>query len=100
MRKQKQNRREKMLDLTNNKKKSGFTLGEVLCVLGVVGICMALALTTTKPAEKAAVKYLYMNAYNSLQKAYYNSVLLGSNPFIEQKDEETKLKKILEDVCF
>lgn len=78
-----------MLDLTKNKKKSGFTLGEVLCALGVVGICMALALTTTKPAEKAAVKYLYMNAYNSLQKAYYNSVLLGSNPFTEEKDEET-----------
>lgn len=49
--------------------KFGFTLGEVLCALGIIGICTALALTTMKPAEKKATKYLYMNAYNSLEKS-------------------------------
>ena len=67
--------------------KFGFTLGEVLCALGIIGICTALALTTMKPAEKKATKYLYMNAYNSLEKAYYNSVLIGKNPFREEPDE-------------
>ena len=67
--------------------KFGFTLGEVLCALGIIGICTALALTTMKPAEKKATKYLYMNAYNSLEKAYYTSVLIGKNPFREEPDE-------------
>lgn len=67
--------------------KFGFTLGEVLCALGIIGICTALALTTMKPAEKKATKYLYMNAYNSLEKAYYNYVLIGKNPFREEPDE-------------
>lgn len=58
-----------------------------MCALGIIGICTALALTTMKPAEKKATKYLYMNAYNSLEKAYYNSVLIGKNPFREEPDE-------------
>lgn len=64
-------------------KKLGFTLGELLVVIGIIGILTALAVTTIKPAEKKAVKYLYMNAYNSLSKAYYNAVLKGYNPFTE-----------------
>lgn len=66
-------------------KKFGFTLGELLVVLGIIGILTALAVTTVKPAEKKAVKYLYMNAYNSLSKAYYNAVLKGYNPFTEEE---------------
>ena len=71
---------------TNNK--SGFTLGEVLTVMAIVGIVSVLALTTTKPVHKKAVKYLYANAYNSLEKAYYNSLKLGYNPFTEEEFEE------------
>lgn len=56
--------------------KFGFTLGEVLCALGIIGICTALALTTMKPAEKKATKYLYMNAYNSLEKHIITLYLL------------------------
>lgn len=66
-------------------KKFGFTLGEVLCALAIVGIVSAMALTSTSSPEKKAVKYLYMNAYNSLEKAYYNSTILGYNPFTEQE---------------
>ncbi len=66
-------------------KKFGFTLGELLVVLGIIGILTALAVTTVKPAEKKAVKYLYMNAYNSLSKAYYNAILKGYNPFTEEE---------------
>lgn len=70
-----------------NNKKFGFTLGEVLCALGIVGICTTLALTTMKPAEQKATKYLYMNAFNSVQKAYYNSLLQNMNPFTTEADE-------------
>lgn len=78
-------KKQKMKTKIKNMKKIGFTLGELLVVLGIIGILTAVAVTTIKPAEKKAVKYLYMNAYNSLSKAYYNAVLKGYNPFTEEE---------------
>lgn len=63
-------------------KKNGFTLAEVLCALAIVGIILALVLPSMTPSKKA-VKYLYMNAYNSLSKAYYNGLNDGYDPFAE-----------------
>jgi len=86
MQKMKQKKQKMMRKMSKNKK-FGFTLGELLIVLGIIGFLTALAMTTIKPAEKKAVKYLYMNAYNSLSKAYYNAVLKGYNPFTEEEFE-------------
>lgn len=68
--------------------KKGFTLAEILCALAIVGICTALALTLMKPAEKSAMKYLYMNAYQALEKAYYNASIKGIDPFSALPDED------------
>ena len=67
----------------NLMKKNGFTLAEVLIALAIVGIIMALVLPTLSPTKKAT-KYLYMNAYNSLSKAYYNAMIDGYNPFTDE----------------
>lgn len=69
-------------------RKSAFTLAELLCVIAIVGICTALALTMMKPADKSAMRYLYMNAYSAVEKAYYNASLRGMGPFSQQSDED------------
>lgn len=77
--------------ILNNKKKNmknkklGFTLGEVLIALGIVGVCTVVMLSTMKPVDNKTTRYLYINAYNSLSKAYYNSMLDGYNPFTTQE---------------
>jgi len=71
--------------MKNNK--FGFTLGELLVVLGIIGVITALALTMTKPMQKKNTKYLYANAYTSLEKAYYNGARIGYNPFTEEEFE-------------
>lgn len=64
--------------------KKGFSLGEVLCAMTIVGIISILALTTVNPSKKA-VRYQYINAYNALNKAYYNGMAQGYNPFTTQQ---------------
>ena len=80
--------RQKKLKMKKNNYKSGFTLAEVLCALAIVGICTAFAMTLMKPAQKSAMKYLYMNAYTSIEKAYYNSAAIGFDPFSTEPDED------------
>lgn len=67
--------------------KYGFSLAEVILVLAIVGVLIAVASTALKP-EKKAIKYIYMNAYNSLSKAYYNGLLLGHDPFDDNALDE------------
>ena len=64
--------------------KKGFSLGEVLCAMAIVGIISVLALTIMKPSKKA-IKYQYINAYNALNKAYYNGLTRGYSPFTTLK---------------
>lgn len=66
-----------------NNHKNGFTLAEIVIAMAIIGIITAIALTTLKPA-KSAVKYLYMNAYNTVGLAYYNGFVLGYNPFSDK----------------
>lgn len=63
--------------------KKGFSLGEVLCAMAIIGIISVLALTIMKPSKKA-LKYQYINAYNALNKAYYNGLTKGYSPFSTQ----------------
>ena len=63
-------------------KNLGFTLAEILLALSIIGIVLALALPSLSPTKKA-VKYQYMNAYNSLGKAYYNGLIDGYDPFAD-----------------
>lgn len=69
-------------------KKNGFTIAEILVALAIIGILTMLALQTTTPANKSAAKYLYMNAYQALTKAYYNAVMSGYDPFSTVSDDE------------
>ena len=80
--------KQKMLKKMKKTNKSGFTLAEMLCALAIVGILTALALTVMKPAEKSAMKYLYMNAYTALEKAFYNATIDGCEPFSDLPDED------------
>lgn len=64
-------------------KKRGFTLAEIVICMAIIGIIMSIALTTVKPRQKA-MKYLYMNAYQSVAKAYYNGFIQGFNPFLDK----------------
>ena len=74
----------------NNNKFKGFTLAEVLMALSIIGILMALALTTIKPAQKSAMRYLYISAYNAVSQSYYNAMLSGNefNPFSQADPSE------------
>ena len=49
----------------------GFTLAELLIVLGIMGILMTAAIITFKPFDKG-IKYLHSNTYYILNRAYYN----------------------------
>lgn len=64
--------------------KQGFTLAEVVIAIAIVGIVTALALTTMKPSKKA-IKYQYINAYSAVERAYYNGMLKGYDPFSSKK---------------
>ena len=64
------------------KNKSGFTIAETLVCLGIIGIILIFALTSMKPNQKA-MKYLYRNTLTSLNRAYYNGILQGFDPFKE-----------------
>ena len=55
--------------------KSGFTLAELICALAVLSVCIAMAIVNIKPAQKAAIKYLYSNAFHTTQKAFYNAMI-------------------------
>lgn len=73
--------------MSNNKniKKTGFSLAEVIIAMAIVGVAMVVAMTTVRSPNDAALKYLYISAYKSLAKAYYNGTLIGYNPFSEDK---------------
>ena len=66
----------------------GFTLAELLVAMAVVSICVVMALAVTLPKQKSALKSQYMNALNALDKAYYNGVIIGHNPFTTLDDDE------------
>lgn len=67
-------------------KKTGFTLAEMLIAMAIVGVSIVVAMTTIQSPKDAALKYLYINAYTSLAKAYYNGTLIGYNPFADDID--------------
>lgn len=72
--------------------KSGFTLAELICALAVLSVCIAMAIVNIKPAQKAAIKYLYSNAFHTTQKAFYNAMIKQYNPFIDIVDKTTGRK--------
>lgn len=72
------------------KNKYGFTLAETLCCLAIIGVCCAMSVNLAKTQSKKHAKYSYMNAFSTVQKAFYNAGLKGYNPF-ELKVEVPKL---------
>ena len=54
------------------KNKQGFTLAELLIVLGIIGFLSAAAVTTIKPWDKG-IRFLYSNTYYALDRAFYNA---------------------------
>lgn len=70
------------------KKLFGFTLAELLVVFLIIGFCTIVALDTVKPSQKKTTRYLYMRAYQTLSKAYYNGIIIGYNPFTDVKFED------------
>ena len=72
-----------------NKKKFGFTVAEVLIAFAIIGVLTAVSLSVAKQVDRKETKYLYINAYNSLSKAYYNGLINQYNPFDElDKDRQ------------
>ena len=68
-------------------KKLGFTLGEMILAILIIGICIAMALSSMKAPQDTTTKYAYTNAYTSLEKAFYNAMQSGMNPFLENEKD-------------
>lgn len=68
--------------------KKAFTLAELMIVFIIIGIIIALGVSTVKPWEKA-YKYAYLRIYNSLSLAIYNHMINTNddNAFPEDADK-------------
>lgn len=68
--------------------KKAFTLAELLIVFVVIGIIIALGVSTVKPWEKA-YKYAYLRIYNALSLSLYNHMINPSedNAFPENANK-------------
>ena len=64
------------------KKKSAFTVAEILITMAIIGIISVAGITTVSHIDKS-VKYMYSNVYHSLDKALYNAMFFTNidNPF-------------------
>ena len=70
-----------------NNKKCGFSLAEVLICVTIAGVIATVGFSTVKPQQKAT-KYLYLNAYKSLARAFYNGQMNGFDPFVDDANAE------------
>ena len=68
--------------------KKAFTLAELMIVFIIIGIIIALGVSTVKPWEKA-YKYAYLRIYNALSLAIYNHMIntKEDNAFPENADK-------------
>ena len=71
-------------------KKTGFTIAEILISLVVVGVITGFAINIFRPFDKS-YKYLYSNAYYSLDRALYNATMtyIPENEYNREPFQET-----------
>ena len=70
--------------------KKGFSLAELMVVMGIMGILAASAMLTFKPFDKG-IKFIYSNTFHVLDRALYNAMssyvevdMQSRNPYLSK----------------
>lgn len=84
------------------RKKTAFSLAEILITMGIVGFISVLAMTIIRPND-ATLIYQYYNAYNTLRTAIYNiqqdSIDASYSSNETYKDIEKRFAYSAEELC-